>query len=306
MNRLSLLFITLCALSIPRMAAASDHDLEDALKQQFKDKILLLRHPMGDESLHFDAQGKALRQRLEGSWTLYGAVQIQKIELGRNKLRLQGMRLFVRKAPRGPAPFEFERFSPLPPIRPFVTIEISFDQPLVSAEQATALLGNVFALNKEDFLDSVPGFWREYLAANFNYDPGQSKEMEFTPGETGNRNSARSQSRTSQPATGQENQAPLGRIYGVGPGVESPKIRFSPEPDFTEAARREQYQGFLVLRLVVDQTGAVRNVQVVKPLGLGLDESGVAKIKTWTFEPAMHDGKPVPVEMNVEVSFRLY
>jgi protein TonB len=39
---------------------------------------------------------------------------------------------------------------------------------------------------------------------------------------------------------------------------------------------------------------------------MGLDERAAEKISTWRFKPAMKDGNPVAVEMNVEVSFNLY
>jgi len=48
---------------------------------------------MGNESLRYDAQGKSLDQGQEGDWTVYGAVRIQKIELGKKQIRLQGTRL---------------------------------------------------------------------------------------------------------------------------------------------------------------------------------------------------------------------
>ncbi len=152
MNKL-LLLLLLSAVSFPQTATASDHDLEDALNNQFKHKILILRHPMGNESLRYDAQGNALKRGPEGDWTLYGAVRIEKIEVGEGKLRLQGTRLCIRRAESGLAPFEFKRPKDreTPPVKPSVKVEISFDQPLSTADQAQTLLGNVFALNKGDF-----------------------------------------------------------------------------------------------------------------------------------------------------------
>jgi len=47
-------------------------------------------------------------------------------------------------------------------------------------------------------------------------------------------------------------------------------------------------------------------VKVTRSLGLGLDEKAIEAVKQWKFEPAMKDGKPVAVQINVEVSFRLY
>jgi TonB family protein len=295
------------------MATASDHDLEDTLNKQFKGKILILRHPMGNESLRYDPQGKSLNQGREGDWTVYGAVQIKKIELGQNELRLQGWRLFARRASSGPAPFEFKRptDSPrTPPVNPSVKVEIKTNEPLATVDQAQALLGNVFALNKDDLLDSMPEFWRVYLAAHLDdYDVKQGKEMEFKTQGSGTPGNSSQHRIATQPPDSQEPQSPLGTIYRVRPDVadvKAPKAKFTPEPSYTEAARYEKFQGVIVVSIIVDQTGKVRRVGVLRPLGLGLDESAVATLRTWSFDPAMHNGEPVSVEMNVEVSFNLY
>jgi TonB family protein len=311
MNRLSLLILILCAVSVPQIATASDHDLEVALNSQFKDKILILRHPTGDDSLRYDAQGASLRRGHEGDWTVYGAVRVGRIELGQNELRMQGTRLCVRNAAGGLAPFEFtrpEKPQLAPPVNPSLKVEIKTDQPLTTVDQAQTLLGNVFALNKGDLLDSVPEFWRAYLAAHLDdYDFKQGKEMDFKAGASDTRRSPLSLNRsTGQPPASQETRAPMGTIYRVGPEIRAPKATFSPEPDYSDAARYERFQGVLVVDLVVDRYGKVHNVRMVRPLGLGLDEKAATKIKTWTFEPAMRDGEPVAVEMNVEVSFHLY
>jgi TPR repeat protein len=39
---------------------------------------------------------------------------------------------------------------------------------------------------------------------------------------------------------------------------------------------------------------------------LGLDEKAIESVKNWRFEPALKDGKPIAVQVNVEVSFHLY
>jgi TonB family protein len=61
-----------------------------------------------------------------------------------------------------------------------------------------------------------------------------------------------------------------------------------------------------VLWLVVGADGKPREIRVQRTLGLGLDEKAIEAVKTWRFEPALKDGKPVAVQINVEVSFRLY
>ncbi len=47
-------------------------------------------------------------------------------------------------------------------------------------------------------------------------------------------------------------------------------------------------------------------VEVVKKVGYGLDEKAVEAVKTWKFKPAMQDGRPVPVQIYVDINFSLY
>ncbi len=97
-----------------------------------------------------------------------------------------------------------------------------------------------------------------------------------------------------------------GGVFRVGGGVSAPRAIFAPEPEYSEEARKAKYQGTCVLWLVVGPDGKPREVRVTRSLGLGLDEKAIETVKTWKFEPALKDGKPVAVQISVEVEFRLY
>ncbi len=97
-----------------------------------------------------------------------------------------------------------------------------------------------------------------------------------------------------------------GGVFRVGGGVSAPKAVYAPDPEYSEEARKAKYQGTCVLWLIVGPDGHPRDIKVARTLGLGLDEKAIEAVKTWKFEPAMKDGKPVAVQINVEVSFRLY
>ncbi len=97
-----------------------------------------------------------------------------------------------------------------------------------------------------------------------------------------------------------------GGIFRVGGGVSAPRPLFAPDPDYSEEARKAKYQGTCVLWMVVGPDGRPRDIRVARTLGLGLDEKAIEALKQWRFEPGMKDGKPVAVQISVEISFRLY
>ncbi len=97
-----------------------------------------------------------------------------------------------------------------------------------------------------------------------------------------------------------------GGLYHVGGGVSSPVPVFTPDPDFSDEARRAKYQGICVISVIVDAHGNTQDPRVVRTLGMGLDEKALEAVRKWRFKPAMKGSQPVPVRINVEVNFRLY
>jgi TonB family protein len=95
-------------------------------------------------------------------------------------------------------------------------------------------------------------------------------------------------------------------VYHVGKSVSAPVAIYAPDPDYSDKARKGKYQGTTVFTVVVDRTGQVSRIKMVRPLGMGLDEKGVEKIGEWKFKPAQRNGEPVAVEVNIEVTFNLY
>jgi len=97
-----------------------------------------------------------------------------------------------------------------------------------------------------------------------------------------------------------------GGAFKVGGGVSAPKAIYAPDPEYSEEARKVKHMGTVVLWLVVGPDGKPRDIRVARTLGLGLDEKAIEAVRTWRFDPAMKDGKPVAVQINVEVNFHLY
>ena len=97
-----------------------------------------------------------------------------------------------------------------------------------------------------------------------------------------------------------------GGVFRVGGGVSAPRALDTPDPEYSEEARKAKYQGTCVLWLIVGPDGKPRDVKVARALGMGLDQKAIEAVRNWKFQPAMKDGKPVAVQINVEVNFRLY
>ena len=95
-------------------------------------------------------------------------------------------------------------------------------------------------------------------------------------------------------------------VYRVGAGISAPQAISAPDPDYTQEARRAKKQGTCVLWLIVDSSGHPRDIRVVRGLGLGLDAKAVDAVRQCRFQPALKDGKPVDVQIRVEVEFHLY
>jgi len=87
--------------------------------------------------------------------------------------------------------------------------------------------------------------------------------------------------------------------------VSAPKPTYAPDPQYSEQAHAAHYEGTVVLWLVVNAGGLPQDIKVQKSLGMGLDIEAIKAVRQWPFQPAMKDGKPVPVMINVEVNFRL-
>jgi protein TonB len=97
-----------------------------------------------------------------------------------------------------------------------------------------------------------------------------------------------------------------GGVREVGGGVSAPIEIYRVDPEFSEEARKAKLTGDVMLNLWVDSKGRVTHVSVLKGLGMGLDEKAIEAVKQFRFKPAMENGKPVTVELNIDVNFQIF
>jgi protein TonB len=97
-----------------------------------------------------------------------------------------------------------------------------------------------------------------------------------------------------------------GGLRHVGGGVSAPVPIYEVEPEFSEEARKAKFMGVVTVNLIVDSKGMPQNVHVLRGVGMGLDDKAVEAVKQYRFKPAMEAGKPVAVQLNVEVNFQIF
>jgi len=97
-----------------------------------------------------------------------------------------------------------------------------------------------------------------------------------------------------------------GGVRQIGGGVSAPILVVQPDPEFSEEARKAKFQGEVLVNLIVDASGRPQRVRVIRPVGMGLDEKALEAVRQYRFKPAMENGKPVAVELNVAVNFQIF
>lgn len=94
-------------------------------------------------------------------------------------------------------------------------------------------------------------------------------------------------------------------VVPIRPGIVPPRMIFSSPPERTHDAGAVKCSGTVTLQLIVAEDGKAENVKVLRSLGPGLDQKAIEAVSKWKFDPATKDGKPVAVEITVEVDFHL-
>lgn len=108
------------------------------------------------------------------------------------------------------------------------------------------------------------------------------------------------------PHSAQTNDA--NKVYSIGGGVKPPMPLLDGEDEATVVREpgAPQFKGTALVQAVVNEKGEVVSIRLRKPLGMGLDEKALAGVQRWRFQPALKDGVPVSVVINVEVNFNLH
>lgn len=95
-------------------------------------------------------------------------------------------------------------------------------------------------------------------------------------------------------------------LHGGANGTGVPACVYCPIPGYSEKARKVRMQSTVLLNVTVSTDGRAAKISVLKNPGYGLTEKAIENVSEWNFKPAIgKEGKPVPVIVPVEVTFRM-
>jgi TonB family protein len=309
MTRLILLHLSTALMVLTIAARATD--TERSLRDQYEGRIFMLRDCRPGQTLYYDSAA-GVNPTDGGDWTTDGLVRVDEIHLAGNTLKIKGTRQIVVSAGRKGLQFAAEKMVRKTKNRGAVEIEVHFIEDGLT--KANAIWSKVFLTSQENFVDLVPGYWKVCIADGLAGKNGScrfSSEIGAVPGmakqkqalvQTGEDDAYRDSS-TAPDGIAANN---LNAVTRVGSAVKPPQVIHSPEPPYSEPARKMGYHGAVTLRLVVNRDGVPEEVHIVNPLGAGLDVNAVRAVEKWRFQPAEKEGQPVAVRIAVEVDFRRY
>lgn len=280
-GRIACLLLIVVCLGRPAHA-----DLAAELGNRWNGKTITLRMPDRSNTLMFNSQGELVGKVSPGIWAADAMVEVRSVEVKNQQLLITGERVVVY--------FDRKQGTFAQALRKKdVTIHVELPGTSVTPEQFAPVLGRIFLTGSETIFDLAPSYWETCLKGEIIQRDG------------GWRCEGRDKNRI-DPVTGISQEFSGPGVFKVGAQVSAPRPISTPDPDYTEAAKKMNIQGTTILWLVVDSSGAPRDIHIVSPIGFGLDDQAVRAVQGWKFKPATRNGVPVPVQINVEVNFRLY
>ena len=321
---LGFLLLFCLAANIPRGPENFDRkSFESKLREAMVGKVATLRNFYIESDLNFDSHGKLINKSKTGPWTYYGRVQVASIKLSNDLLTIKGERNVVQWEAAGrefenrtlektiriaiqlPAELDeksllnaidsifLTRDTPLSDIVPDYwkdlltterqrrmefenrtlekTVRIAIQLPAGHDEKSVLnAIDSVFLTRDTPLSDIVPDYWKDLLTTE------RQRRMEFE----------------------KQKAAIMKSVREVDAGINPPKLRSSAAGIETSLTPFKDVRATeLTFSLVVDENGEVKELQIEKPLGLGIDDPVADTIAHWKWAPATQAGQPVSVKM---------
>ena len=293
-----------------RVHAATDIE---SLRDQHKGKIFVLRGFYQGTRLTYDAAGMpAAGSANPGDWTVNGFVRVTGLDLSDQRLTIKAERLYLGVA--GGMGFQLTQLDTKTKEdkkcckdAKKLRIEVAVD---LGGDTAEAALSKIFLTAEDHFAELVPDYWKSCVrAASTGRKVKSLQDCRFAP-EFASIPGVVYQSEENGGGEKPDSDANAvdGEIVpGANRSITPAKIMHQVNPEFSEEARSTKYEGITTLAIIVDKTGHAKNIRIMRPIGMGLDQKAVEAVSKWEFEPALKDGEPVAMgPIQVQVSFHLY
>jgi TonB family protein len=150
-------------------------------------------------------------------------------------------------------------------------------------------LAIIFANGLAELSTSVPPYWKCYAASYFvPASISENAENDVT------------QCTTNADARAMPGVEPA---YNAGPGVLPPKMTVEAPIVYTVVGRQLGISGTAVVHMRIGADGIPLGLQVIRALGVGLDEQALDAASHYRFNPARRAGVSVATNANIEVHF---
>jgi TonB family protein len=261
-------------------APDSIKDLRKSLTAKYKGKTVTLRNFYSGSKLLFNHDGNLAMLATIGPWTTCAKVEIRRMDLNDKKLILEGFRILHRCDFKQKGMVEIRKsdqnyprgfFGP----DPFqFRAEIALIKGPGREDALKSAIDKIFLKETEPIADVVPQFWNAFFRRQTI-----PSSPDINAGFKANNNN---------------------------PDIVQPQIIRQPMPRYSMEARMFRIEGIILISCVVDKNGKPRDLQIISPLGMGLDESAIDEMSHWQFLPGRFNGQPIEIMINVEVCFRIY
>src|SRR5262249_50730288 len=280
-------FTTAIGICILLASNAWSESPEQHLKQQLKGKTVLIRSFFQDDRLEYTAQGEVMGSPQPGSWTV-SMMEVHAINVRPDRLEIRGPRVITLVDPYD------RRFKNKISGAEGIKITIHASPSSLDQQQLDSLIQKVFVTDSKPKVEVFPPYWREFLSGNIIRSKDKHGKVAFR------RRQETDVGDEDRPVYTDTSGEP---VYRASKKVELPKIVSQVDPEFTQCARDEKFTGTTVVSLEVDKTGAIRDAQIVQPIGCGLDDQAVRALQQWRFAPATRNGQPVAALVEAEMSY---
>ncbi len=312
-------------------AKSSAEITEEQLKQMLVGKDLFLRGGYLGDSISFNQNGMLNGHAPYGSYTLC-SVEIDKVHLSKHKLELEGARYGLHFL--GALPYEDPTKAVdkvrITPKKKELRLTIDRETVVKAKKEKAPKAGKtdqrVRGADEPEAMSDEDRMKAEAAAAGAS-GGAAGKEVTTTSQATANGTLVEALNNVFAPGIDERMTAHMPKFWKLyyqaveaksdyvpaDPAVmrqtnvdEKAKLLTQFEPESNEYAQAAAVAGMALYHVVVGADGKPGEIAVARPIGFGLDENAVESIRKASFSPAVKDGKPVPVLVDLVVQFRIY